>query len=64
MANPLADALRRKDCIEWYSYTLLSRLDDTTTGAIVAVVQRHHIDDLAVVNDAGVDLANFKRTNP
>ena len=40
-------AARRKDCREWFSNTLLSRLDDRMTGAIVLVMQRLHIDDLA-----------------
>ena len=38
---------RRKDCLEWFSNTLLSRLDDRMTGAIVVAMQRLHIDDLA-----------------
>ena len=31
---------------QWYASTLLSRLDDKRTGAIVIVMQRVHIDDL------------------
>ena len=31
---------------QWYANTLLSRLDDKRTGAIVIVMQRVHIDDL------------------
>jgi hypothetical protein len=30
----------------WFTNTLLSRLDDKRTGAIVVVMQRIHIDDL------------------
>ena len=32
---------------EWYGTTLLSRLDDKETGAIILVMQRLHEDDLA-----------------
>lgn len=32
---------------DWYSTTLLSRLDDKRTGAIVLVMQRLHEDDIA-----------------
>ena len=38
---------RRLDCQQWFTNTLLSRLDDKVTGAIVLVMQRLHIDDLA-----------------
>ena len=38
---------RRLDCQQWYSNTLLSRLDDKVNGAIVLVMQRLHVDDLA-----------------
>ena len=30
----------------WYDLSLLSRLDDKTTGAIIVVMQRLHVDDL------------------
>jgi predicted phage terminase large subunit-like protein len=33
--------------IEWYGGTLVSRLNDKRTGAIIAVMQRLHEDDLA-----------------
>lgn len=39
--------LRRLDVQQWYTNTLLSRLDDKTKGAIVLVMQRVHVDDLA-----------------
>jgi predicted phage terminase large subunit-like protein len=39
--------LRRHDLQQWYTNTLLSRLDDKTKGAIVVVMQRLHVDDLA-----------------
>ena len=45
-ADAHSDA-RRLDLQQWYSNTLLSRLDDKNTGAIVLVMQRLHIDDLA-----------------
>jgi predicted phage terminase large subunit-like protein len=38
---------RRLDCQQWFTNTLLSRLDDKVHGAIVVVMQRLHIDDLA-----------------
>ena len=38
---------RRRDCQQWFTNTLLSRLNDQVTGAIVLVMQRLHIDDLA-----------------
>ena len=31
---------------DWYSNTLLSRLDDKRTGKILIVMQRLHMDDL------------------
>jgi predicted phage terminase large subunit-like protein len=39
--------LRRQDCQQWYTNTLLSRLDDKVNGAIIVVMQRLHLDDLA-----------------
>ena len=38
---------RRLDLKQWVSNTLFSRLDDKVNGAIVVVMQRLHIDDLA-----------------
>jgi hypothetical protein len=37
---------KRHGVNEWYSNTLLSRIDDQCTGAIVVVMQRFHPDDL------------------
>src|SRR5271166_2596863 len=37
----------RKKVIDWYGGTLVSRLNDKRTGAIIAVMQRLHEDDLA-----------------
>jgi hypothetical protein len=37
----------REKTVQWYENTLLSRLDDKTRGAIVLVMQRLHMDDLA-----------------
>ena len=45
-ADAHSDA-RRLDLQHWYSNTLLSRQDDKNAGAIVLVMQRLHIDDLA-----------------
>jgi predicted phage terminase large subunit-like protein len=44
-ADALSDA-RRESTNEWFSHTLLSRLDDKRTGAIVIVMQRLHQHDL------------------
>ena len=41
----LSDA-RRQGCNEWYDHTLYSRLNDKRHGAIVAIMQRLHEDDL------------------
>ncbi|WP_377190456.1 phage terminase large subunit [Ruegeria meonggei] len=37
----------RKKVKDWYDTTLLSRLDNKSTGAIILVMQRLHVDDLA-----------------
>jgi predicted phage terminase large subunit-like protein len=37
---------RRTAANQWFTNTLLSRLDDKRTGAIVIVMQRVHVDDL------------------
>jgi predicted phage terminase large subunit-like protein len=37
---------RRKAVNDWFDNTLLSRLDDKRTGAIIVVMQRLHCDDL------------------
>jgi predicted phage terminase large subunit-like protein len=37
---------KRSAANQWFTSTLLSRLDDKRTGAIVVVMQRVHIDDL------------------
>jgi hypothetical protein len=39
--------VRRQDCLQWYTNTLLSRLDDKVNGTIILVMQRLHLDDLA-----------------
>jgi predicted phage terminase large subunit-like protein len=38
---------KRNAANEWFKNTLLSRLDDKRTGAIIIVMQRIHMDDLA-----------------
>jgi predicted phage terminase large subunit-like protein len=38
---------KRTAANEWFKNTLLSRLDDKRTGAIIVVMQRVHMDDLA-----------------
>ncbi len=45
----------RKTVNEWYGGTLVSRLDDKDSGAIVLVMQRLHEDDLAgkLLDDGG-----------
>jgi predicted phage terminase large subunit-like protein len=37
---------KRSAANQWFTNTLLSRLDDKSTGAIIIVMQRVHIDDL------------------
>ena len=37
---------KRNAANEWFKNTLLSRLDDKRTGAIIIVMQRVHMDDL------------------
>jgi hypothetical protein len=37
---------KRTAANQWFTNTLLSRLDDKRTGAIVVVMQRIHMDDL------------------
>ena len=37
---------KRESANQWFTNTLLSRLDDKRTGAIVIVMQRVHMDDL------------------
>ena len=37
---------KRSAANQWFANTLLSRLDDKRTGAIVVVMQRVHMDDL------------------
>jgi hypothetical protein len=47
--KPDDDALsetKRTAVNQWFNNTLLSRLDDKRTGAIVVVMQRVHLDDL------------------
>lgn len=36
----------RKTTNQWYNNTLRSRLDNKTTGVIILVMQRTHLDDL------------------
>jgi predicted phage terminase large subunit-like protein len=38
--------VKRSAANQWFTNTLLSRLDDKRTGAIVVVMQRVHLDDL------------------
>jgi hypothetical protein len=46
-ANEAQSEVARKRVIEWYGGALVSRLNDKHKGAIVAVMQRLHEDDLA-----------------
>jgi predicted phage terminase large subunit-like protein len=45
-ADAMSDTTRQR-LIDWYGTTLLSRLDDKENGAIVLVMQRLHVGDLA-----------------
>src|SRR3974377_2195827 len=38
--------LARDNLKQWYSNTLISRLDDKNNDAIIVIMQRLHIDDL------------------
>src|SRR4051794_35798450 len=42
-----ASEIARRRVIDWYEKTLTSRLDDKSEGAIILVMQRLHVDDLA-----------------
>jgi predicted phage terminase large subunit-like protein len=44
-SDALSDS-RRERVNDWFPNTLVSRLDDKLTGAIVVVMQRLHVDDL------------------
>ena len=46
-ANEAYSEAARKRVIDWYGGALVSRLNDKQTGAIIAVMQRLHEDDLA-----------------
>jgi predicted phage terminase large subunit-like protein len=44
----------RSKCAEWVRTTLMSRFDNPATGAVILVMQRLHVDDLAgVLLEAG-----------
>jgi predicted phage terminase large subunit-like protein len=45
-ADDAMSETRRRAAIEWYSTTLVSRLNDKRTGAIIIISQRLHMDDL------------------
>jgi hypothetical protein len=42
-----ASEIARRRVIDWYEKTVTSRLDDKGEGAIILVMQRLHVDDLA-----------------
>jgi predicted phage terminase large subunit-like protein len=46
-ANEVLSEPARRRVIDWYAGSLVSRLNDKETGAIVAVMQRLHEEDLA-----------------
>jgi hypothetical protein len=46
-ANEAQSETARKRVIAWYGGSLVSRLNDKERGAIIAVMQRLHEDDLA-----------------
>jgi predicted phage terminase large subunit-like protein len=56
MSQPVRERVKH-----WYANTLLSRLDDKTTGAIVLVMQRVHVDDLAghLIREGGWEHLNL-----
>lgn len=54
-ADDAFSEVKRTGANTWFTNTLLSRLDDKTTGAIIIVMQRVHTDDLTghVLREAG-----------
>lgn len=46
-ADDATSEAARRQVIDWYSNSLVSRLNDKTTGRIIVVMQRLHEDDLA-----------------
>lgn len=46
---------KRESANQWFAHTLVSRLDDKRTGAIVVVMQRVHMDDLTGFVTQGSD---------
>ena len=44
-SNTVSETMR-KNTLEWYDNTLLSRLNNKETGCIIIVMQRLHQDDL------------------
>lgn len=57
---------RRQSIFDWYSNTLLSRLNDKQTGAIIVVAQRLHIDDLPgrLRDQAGWEILSLPAISP
>ena len=51
-SDALSDS-KRTEVNEWFFNTLLSRLDDPQTDAIIVLMQRLHVDDLAGVLQQG-----------
>ena len=50
--------VRRQNANDWYDHSLLSRLDNKTTGVIIVIMQRLHLDDLVghVLEQGGWEL--------
>ncbi|MFB9980921.1 phage terminase large subunit [Mesorhizobium kowhaii] len=48
-ADDAHSEVARKKCAEWVRTTLMSRFDNPAAGAVVLVMQRLHVDDLAGV---------------
>jgi predicted phage terminase large subunit-like protein len=55
---------KRQKVVGWFRQTLLSRLNDKRTGAIVLVMQRLHMDDLAghLIREGGWTVLNLPAT--
>jgi len=60
-ANEVYSEQARKRVIDWYGGALVSRLNDKETGAIIAIMQRLHEDDLAgyLLRQGGWDHLNL-----
>ena len=64
-SDAFSDAMRRR-ANEWFSRTLVSRLDNKQTGAIIVIMQRLHQEDLTghLLERGGWELLNLPAVAP